>query len=143
MAQAKDGDTVKVHYTGRLADGAEFDSSQGGEPLEFTIGEGQVIPGFEDAVRGMEPGEKKTITIKSEDAYGPHRDELTTQVDRGQFPSGADPEVGQQYETVSKDSGQSFIMTVTAVRENQVTLDANHPLAGEDLTFDLELVEIE
>ncbi len=143
MAKAKNGDTVKVHYTGRLTDGTEFDSSTSSEPLEFTLGEGQVIPGFEEAVVDMTPGDKKTVTIPVDEAYGPHRDELITQVSRDQFPEGIDPEVGQQYEMVSNTDGQVFIMTVTDIADGQVTLDANHPLAGEDLTFDIELVEIE
>jgi FKBP-type peptidyl-prolyl cis-trans isomerase 2 len=142
MAQAKNGDTVRVHYTGKLEDGTVFDSSQDSEPLEFTIGEGEVIPGFENAVVGMEPGQKKTVTIPAEEAYGFRHDELMATVDRDQFPEEVTPEVGQQYE-MQRDDGETFIMTVTDITDNEVTLDANHPLAGEDLTFELELMEIE
>ncbi|GAB4516908.1 MAG: peptidylprolyl isomerase [Anaerolineae bacterium] len=141
MTQAKTGDTVRVHYTGKLADGTVFDSSREREPLEFTIGAGQVIPGFEDAVIGMSPQETKTATIPAEEAYGPHYPELVMVVGRESFPEGTRPEIGQQYQ-VALQGGQTLIVRVTEVAENTVTLDANHPLAGEDLTFDIELVEI-
>lgn len=142
MAQAKQGDTVRVHYTGKLEDGTVFDSSEGSDPLEFTIGEGEVIPGFENAVVGMEPGQKKTVTIPADEAYGFHQDELIATVGRDQFPDDVKPEMGQQYE-MQRDDGETFVMTVTEITDDEVTLDANHPLAGEDLTFDLELVGIE
>lgn len=142
MAQATNGDTVRVHYTGKLEDGTVFDSSQDSEPLEFTIGEGEVIPGFENAVIGMELGQKKTVTIPSEEAYGPHHEEMIATVDRGQFPDDVHPEIGQEYE-MQRDDGETFVMTVTDVTDDEITLDANHPLAGEDLTFDLELMGIE
>lgn len=140
MAQAKSGDLVKVHYTGRLDDGSVFDSSKGREPLEFTLGGGQVIPGFDEAVTGMNPGDEKTITIPSDQAYGPRRDEMTVVVDPSQFPDNIQPEVGQQLQM--SQNGQVAVVTVTDVSDEAVTLDANHPLAGRDLTFDLELVEI-
>lgn len=140
MAQARSGDTVRVHYTGRLDDGSTFDSSQGREPLEFTLGEGQVIPGFEDGVEGMSPGEEKTVTIPSDQAYGPRSDEMMLVVDRAQFPDHIRPEVGQQLQ-MSQD-GRVAIVTIVDVGDESVTLDANHPLAGQDLTFDLRLVEI-
>lgn len=140
MAEAKNGDTVRIHYTGTLNDGSVFDSSEGDEPLEFTLGSGQVIPGFEQAVEGMQPGDKKEVRIPSDDAYGAHNDEWVLVVDRENFPEHIEPEVGQQLEL--SQSGQSFTVTVTDVSENSVTLDANHPLAGQDLTFALELVEI-
>ncbi|HEX7243101.1 MAG TPA: peptidylprolyl isomerase [Longimicrobiaceae bacterium] len=140
MAQARSGDTVRVHYTGRLDDGSTFDSSQGREPLEFTLGEGQVIPGFEDGVEGMSPGEEKTVTIPADQAYGARRDEMMLVVDRAQFPDHIRPEVGQQLQ-MSQD-GQVAVVTIVDVDDESVTLDANHPLAGEDLTFDLRLVEI-
>lgn len=142
MAKAQNGDTVRIHYTGRLSDGSEFDSSAGGDPLEFTIGQNEVIPGFENAVTGMAPGEKKTVTIPCDEAYGPHRDEMTTLVERDQFPAGDTPEIGQQYEMVNQETGQSFVMTVAEIQDDGIVLDANHPLAGEDLTFDIELVAI-
>ncbi|NLX03986.1 MAG: peptidylprolyl isomerase [Phycisphaerae bacterium] len=141
MAQAKEGDTVKVHYTGKLKDGTVFDQSAGKEPLEFTIGEGRVIPGFEEAVKGMEPGQSKTVEVSSEEAYGPRRDEMILQVDRSRLPEDLDPEVGQQLQS-HQENGQTVILTVTDVSEQEVTLDANHPLAGQDLQFEIELVEI-
>jgi len=141
MAQAKEGDTVKVHYTGKLKDGTVFDQSAGKEPLEFTIGEGRVIPGFEEAVKWMEPGQSKTVEVSSEEAYGPRRDEMILQVDRSRLPEDLDPEVGQQLQS-HQENGQTVILTVTDVSEQEVTLDANHPLAGQDLQFEIELVEI-
>lgn len=140
MAEAKNGDTVRIHYTGTLDDGSVFDSSEGAEPLEFTLGSGQVIPGFEQAVEGMQPGDKKEVTIPSDEAYGAHNDEWVLVVDRENFPEHIEPEAGQQLEL--SQNGQSFVVTVTEVSDASVTLDANHPLAGKDLTFELELVEI-
>jgi FKBP-type peptidyl-prolyl cis-trans isomerase 2 len=141
MAQAKPGDTVKIHYTGRLEDGTVFDSSANREPLEFTLDGGQVIPGFEQAVVGMTPGESKTEKIPMDQAYGPHRPEMVLEVSRQQMPPELQPEVGQQLQ-VQQPDGQTIPVFVTEVTESTVTLDANHPLAGEDLTFDIELVEI-
>jgi len=141
MAQAKSGDKVQVHYTGRLTDGTVFDSSEGRPPLEFTVGEGQVIPGFENAVIAMEVGDKKTVEIPVDQAYGPSQDELVMPVPRDQFPPDITPEVGQQLQ-MGHPSGQTLVVTVTDVKEDIVTLDANPPLAGEDLTFDIELVAI-
>jgi peptidylprolyl isomerase len=140
MEQAKSGDTVRIHYKGTLEDGTVFDSSQGREPLEFTLGTGQVIPGFEQAVQGMTPGDKKAVTIPSEEAYGPRRDEQVMTVNRGDFPPHIEPEVGQQLQLQQGD--QSMVVRVAEVSDSQVKLDANHPLAGQDLTFELELVEI-
>jgi peptidylprolyl isomerase len=140
MAQAKAGDTVKVHYTGRLDDGSVFDSSQGRAPLEFTVGGGQVIPGFDEAISGMSPGEEKTVTIPAGQAYGPRRDELMLVVPRDQFPDDIEPQVGQQLQMTQ--GNQVAVVTITGMAEENVTLDANHPLAGQDLTFDLELVGI-
>lgn len=139
--KAKPGDTVRVHYTGKLDDGEVFDSSEDREPLEFTVGQGSVIPGFENAVEGMEPGEQKTETIPCEQAYGERRDELVIDVKREQLPSDLKPEVGQRLSVVQK-SGQSIPVVVAAVDEDNVRLDANHPLAGQDLTFTIRLVEI-
>ncbi len=141
MVQAKPGDTVKIHYTGRLEDGTVFDSSSDRDPLEFTINQGQVIPGFEQAVLGMTPGESKTEKIPMDQAYGPHREEMVLEVSREQIPPDLNPEVGQQLQ-IQQANGQSVPVFVTDVTDAQITLDANHPLAGEDLTFDIELVEI-
>jgi len=140
-AQAKTGDTIKVHYTGRLQDGTVFDTSIGSELLEFTLGQGQIIPGFEEAVIGMQVGESKTVTIPVDKAYGPHRDDLIFEVDRDELPPDINPEVGMQLQKNQGD-GSIAIVTITEVSETTITLDANHPLAGQDLTFDIELVEI-
>ncbi|SRR5579883_1426268 len=141
MAQAKAGDTVKVHYTGKLDDGTVFDSSVDREPLEFTIGSGNIIPGFEQAVVGMSLGESKTEIIPTDQAYGPHLDEMVVVVDRQQMPEEIDPQVGQQLQ-IQQQNGQVLPVVITDVSGASVTLDANHPLAGEDLTFDIRLVEI-
>jgi peptidylprolyl isomerase len=134
---AQAGDTVQVHYRGTLDDGSEFDSSFGGEPLQFTLGAGDVIDGFDEAVTGMQVGETKTVTIPAAEAYG-ERDESQTQVvPRSELPEGYEPEVGGQLQA---SSGQ--VVTILEVNPDTVTLDLNHPLAGEDLTFELELVSI-
>ena len=140
MAQARSGDTVRVHYTGRLDDERVFDSSDGREPLEFTLGEGRVIAGFEKAVEGMEVGEERTVTIPAAEAYGEHRTQMVATVPREQFPPHIEPKVGQQLQMTH--DGHNLPVRVTDVTGETVTLDANHPLAGENLTFDLELVEI-
>jgi len=139
--KAKSGDTVKVHYTGRLEDGTVFDSSHGREPLEFTVGEGQVIEGFEKAVVGMDVNESKTVDIPAGEAYGEYRDELLLEVDRGQFPSHIEPRIGQDLQ-IQEPGGVVFPVTVTRVTEGTVTLDANHPLAGKPLSFEIELVGV-
>jgi len=141
MVKAKIGDKVKVHYTGKLEDGTVFDSSREGEPLEFTIGSGEIIPGFEEQIIGMEEGEKKTFTIPPEKAYGPHREELIIEVRKEEFPPDITPEVGQHLQLRQPD-GHVFYVVVTDVQEDSVTLDANHPLAGKDLVFDVELLEV-
>jgi len=141
MAQAKKGDTVKVHYTGKLDDGTVFDSSLEREPLQFTIGEGQLIPDFEEGVVGLSPDESKTINIPADKAYGPHHEEMIMEVSRDQFPKDLEPRVDQRLQ-VSQPDGQSFVVLVTGVSETSVTLDGNHPLAGKDLAFDIQLVEI-
>lgn len=138
---AKQGDKVKVHYTGKLGDGSVFDSSVEREPLEFTIGEGMVIPGFEQAVVGLEPGASTETTIASENAYGPHSKDLVTEVPRERLPEGMEVTIGQQLQ-VSMANGQQAVVLVTDVQETSITIDANHPLAGQDLTFAIELVEI-
>lgn len=140
MTQAQNGDTVKVHYTGKLDDGTVFDSSAEREPLEFKLGDDQLIPGFEEAVVGMNAGESKTVKIVAEEAYGPHRQEMVLVVDRNEFPDDMDPTVGDQLRM--QQDGREFRVRVTDASEETVTLDGNHPLAGEDLTFDLQLVEI-
>jgi peptidylprolyl isomerase len=138
---AKEGSTVKVHYTGKLEDGTVFGTSIGSDPLEFTIGDGDVIPGFEQAVIGMKPGESKTVTIPAEEAYGPYDNDLVGEVARSELPEDIEPEVGMQLQG-TLESGAVIQYTVIAISESTVTLDANHPLAGKDLTFDIELVEI-
>lgn len=141
MSHPRPGDTVAVHYTGRLADGTVFDSSREREPMELTVGGGQVIPTFEEAVAGMQPGEARTITIPADQAYGPHREELMVSVERSEFPDHIEPAVGLALE-VRQEGGEAAIVRVAEVSGEEITLDANHPLAGEDLTFDLELVAI-
>ena len=141
MANAKDGDTVRIHYTGRLTDGTVFDSSEDREPLEFTLGEGQVIPGFEEAVRGMEEGESKTTEIPSDNAYGPRRDDLELQMPRDRLPEDLDPSVGDRLQMRTQD-GQTVEVLVTDVDDAGIRVDANHPLAGRDLEFDIEVVDI-
>jgi peptidylprolyl isomerase len=140
MAQAKQGDTVRVHYTGTLESGEEFDSSRGGDPLTFTVGAGTVIPGFDEAVAGMQVGEEKRVTIEPEDAYGPRREELTLRVPREELPADLQLHEGAQLRMEQGD--QVMIVTVRELDEESVTLDANHALAGEALTFDLRLVDI-
>lgn len=141
MTKAKTGDIVRIHYSGRLTDGTEFDSSTGREPLQFTLGEGQVIPGLEAHVEGMEPGTKSTVTIPPEAAYGPRRDEAIQTVARANVPPTLDIRVGAQLQARTAD-GNVMPITVVAMDEDSVTVDANHPLAGQDLVFDVELVEI-
>lgn len=141
MAQAQHGDTVKIHYTGTLEDGTVFDSSEGHEPLEFTLGSGQVIVGFEEAVTGMEAGEKKQVNIPVDKAYGQRNEEMVLQAPRDQVPPDINPEVGQQLQ-MGGPGGETVIVRVVEVTEEYITLDANPPLAGKDLTFDIELVTI-
>jgi len=142
MAQAKSGDTVKVHYTGKLTDGTVFDSSVEREPLEVTIGAGQVIPGFEKGIIGMAPGETKSISIGKDEAYGEHRQELTMEVNKSDFPESITPEIGQMLQ-MKNPNGDLIRVVVSEIKDDTVTIDANHPLAGKDLTFDLELVSID
>ena len=141
MTAAKSGDNVKVHYTGKLDDGRVFDTSVDKEPLKFILGDGQLIPGFENAVQGMTVGDKKTIKIPAEDAYGPHRKELLVEISKEQLPQGMNAEIGQQLQAKQPD-GQILVFTITDITEEKVMLDGNHPLAGQDLTFEIELVEI-
>ena len=139
--QAKDGDTVKVHYTGTLEDGTVFDTSVEREPLEFTLGEGTLILGFEEAVKGMQVGQSITVTIPAEEAYGPYRDELVLVIERDQLPEELEPEVGQQLPMQQTNNG-TIVVIVIDVSETTITVDANHHLAGKDLTFEIELIEI-
>ncbi|OGQ95281.1 MAG: peptidylprolyl isomerase [Deltaproteobacteria bacterium RIFOXYD12_FULL_57_12] len=141
MTAAKKGDTVRVHYTGKLADGTVFDSSAGRAPLVFKLGSGKVIKGFDEAISGMVPGAAKTVEIPAAKAYGPRHEEMVVQLDRRQFPADVEPEIGQRFE-MQQPGGQQIVVMVTAVSESEVTLDANPPLAGKDLIFDLELVGI-
>ncbi len=141
MQQVKNGDKVKVHYHGKLTDGSTFDSSEGREPLEFEVGSGAVIPGFDAGVTGMEVGQKKTVTIPVDEAYGPKQDDMIMEFPRDRFPEDMVPEIGMQL-NMSNGAGQNFPVVISEVQETTVMLDANHPLAGEDLVFDLELVEI-
>ena len=141
MAQAKKGDTVQVHYTGKLEDGTVFDTSRERHSLQFTLGNGQVIAGFENAITGMNIGESKTAVIPVEQGYGPRRDDMIVTIKRDTLPPDLTAKVGQRLEITQADD-QVMLVTVTGVTESSITIDANHPLAGKVLTFDLELVGI-
>ncbi len=142
MSKVKEGDSVRVHYTGKLTDGQVFDSSiSRGEPLEVKLGEGSLIPGFEKGLMNMEPQEKKTIVIPKEEAYGEKRKELFQSVPKSNLPEGLKPEVDMALVATNND-GSEKQLRVAEVNENDIVVDANHPLAGEDLTFELELLEI-
>lgn len=142
MQQAKQGDTVHVHYKGSLEDGTVFDSSEGSEPLQFTIGSGDVIPGFEEAIVGMSLGDQKRQTIPADEAYGARRDELVFQVEREQLPPNSDVSVGD-FLRIGFPDGRTANVQVAGLDDASVTLDANHPLAGKTLIFDLTLVSID
>ena len=141
MAQVKKGDTVKVHYHGKLTDGTTFDSSEGREPLEFEVGAGMMIKGFDDGVLDMNVGEKKTISIAPEDAYGPSDPDNIIEFPISNFPEDMKPEAGMQL-NMRDNTGNTFPVVISEVKEESVLLDANHPLAGKELIFDIELVEI-
>lgn len=141
MAQVKAGDIVKVHYHGKLTDGTTFDSSEGRDPLEFVVGQGQVIKGFDNALIGMTIGEKKSVHIPVDEAYGPAQPENMLEFPKSEFPEGAEPEVGMHMH-LSDNQGNVFPVVIAEVKENSVILDANHVLAGKDLIFDIELVAI-
>ena len=141
MTQVKTGDTVRIHYTGTLLDGSTFDSSEGREPLEFEVGSGQIIPGLDSAIPGMAQGDKKTVNVPCVDAYGPVQPGMRQSVARANIPEEIPLEVGLQLQMQSPE-GQVLPVTVVQIGEAEVELDANHPLAGQDLTFDIELVSI-
>jgi FKBP-type peptidyl-prolyl cis-trans isomerase 2 len=141
MQQAKKGDKVRVHYHGKLTSGETFDTSSGREPLEFEVGSGAVIKGFDEGVSGMEVGEKRTINISVEEAYGPRNEDMLIEFPKDRFPPDMKVEEGMQL-MMSDGSGQNIPVLVTEIKEDSVVLDANHPLAGEELIFDIELVEI-
>lgn len=141
MTEVKSGDVVRIHYTGKLTDGTEFDSSQGREPLEFQVGSGQIIPGLERGVEGMNVGDKDTVTIAADEAYG-QRDEAQVQsLPRSSIPEGIELAVGTRLQASTQD-GRQIALTVVDLNDEEVTVDANHPLAGHDLIFDVEVVEI-
>ena len=141
MEKAKVGDTVRVEYTGKFEDGQIFDSNKGKELLEFTLGEGKIIPGFEKAVIGMEVDEEKTVKIPPEDGYGEYIDGLVAEVEKERFPENLSLEVGRQL-VIPQENGNQLIVTITKVTDSKVTIDANHPLAGKTLVFDIKLKEI-
>jgi len=141
MSEAQHGSKVHIHYTGKLKDGTVFDSSDGREPLEFELGAGQVIPGLDKAMRGMEVGQSKTVTIPSDEAYGPHHPEGVHVVERESLPPNVDTDLGSRLQASAQD-GNVINLTVVAADDATVTLDANHPLAGRDLVFDVELVAV-
>jgi peptidylprolyl isomerase len=140
MEKAQKGDRVRVHYTGRLHSGEVFDSSRGKDPLEFEVGGGMMIAGFDKAVNGMQVGDQKTVEIPSAEAYGARREEMMIDIPRQQVPADINPQVGQQL--ALNNGGQQVPVTITEVTDEKIVLDANHPLAGKDLVFDIELVEI-
>ena len=142
MQEAKNGNQVKVHYHGRLNDGTTFDSSEGRSPLQFEVGAGQVIKGFEDGVLGMKEGEKKTVHIPVHEAYGEKSEDMIIEFPLDQFPADMKPEIGMQLNLRGQD-GRSFPVVISEVKKDLVVLDGNHPLAGKDLIFDIELVEIQ
>ena len=141
MQQVQSGDKVKVHYNGRLTNGETFDSSEGRQPLEFEVGSGMVIKGFDEGVAGMKVGDKKTLNIPFDEAYGPKNPEMIIEFPKEKFPTDMELEVGTPL-VMTGGSGEQFQVVVSQVKESSVLLDANHPLAGQDLVFDIELVEI-
>ncbi len=141
MAQANNSDTVRINYTGKLNDGTVFDSSEGRDPLEFKIGENTIIPTLETSVIGMAVGDKATVEVAAENAYGPHQPDAIQTVERSMIPAEVDLAIGAQLQATAPD-GQVLVLTVAEIEDTTVTLDGNHPLAGQDLTFDIELVEI-
>jgi peptidylprolyl isomerase len=141
MTQVKQGDTVTVHYKGKLDTGKVFYDSTDGDPLQFIVGNDSTIPGFDQAVTGMQPGESKTFDITAKDAYGPHEEKLVMTIDRKTLPQDLKPKIGDRLRLHRKD-GHAMGVSVIDISESRMTIDANHPLAGEDLTFDIQLIEI-
>ena len=141
MQQVKNGDTVNVHYHGKLTDGSTFDSSEGRDPLQFTVGSGQVIKGFDDALIDMKIGEKKTVNIPVDQAYGQRSDNMMMEYPKSDFPADMQPQVGLELH-MSDNAGNVFPVVIAEVQDEVVILDANHPLAGQDLIFEIELVSI-
>jgi len=142
MSKAKSGDTVSVHYTGKLEDGTQFDSSAGKDPLEFSIGAGDVLPAFDSAVEGMTVGDSKSVKIEAAEAYGRRHEQLIQDVPREHLPDDMQPAVGMQLQAQGQD-GQPIQLVVTEVKDETITVDGNHPLAGKDLDFDIKLVDIQ
>ena len=141
MSKVKHGDEIKVHYTCKSKDGEVLDSSTNGDPVQIKIGEGGIIPGVEKALIGMNPGESKTTEISAKEAYGPHKKELVVEVERNRLPENLAPQIGQKLE-IHQPNGQKIPVSIINVTESSIILDANHPLAGKDLIFDINLVEI-
>lgn len=141
MQTVQKGDTVKVHYHGKLTTGETFDSSEGREPLQFTVGNGDVIPGFDQGVMGMAKGDKKTVQIPVQEAYGERSEQMIFEIPKTQFPPDITPEEGMQL-MMSNGQGQSLPVSIVKIGDENVTLDGNHPLAGQDLIFDIELVDV-
>jgi peptidylprolyl isomerase len=141
MTKAKSGDTVKIQYTGRLDDNSVFETSVDRDPIQLIIGQGRTIPALEEAIIGMETGESKTVEISAEQAYGAYHEELVHTVSRKVLPADMEPKIGKRLKATSMD-GLAFSVTIRDISEKSVTMDANHPLAGKDLTFDIELVAI-
>ncbi len=141
MTKIKDGDNVKVHYTGKLSDGSVFDSSEGREPLAFTMGKGMMIPGFEKGVMGMQLNEEKTITLQPDEAYGEVREDMIAEVPKSQLPPDLKPQSGMELMSQTPD-GHQLVVRVMEVKEDSIVIDANHQLAGKELTFDIKVVEI-
>ena len=142
MAQAKAGDTVRVHYEGQLSDGTIFDSSLEREPIEFILGQDTVIPGFEQAVIGMEVGESKDVSIPPEDGFGEYSEDLVVNIEKSMLPPDINPELGMQLEVSSEEEETPRVFTIADIAEDSVTLDGNHPLAGKEIAFKIELLEI-
>ncbi len=142
MAKAKNGDKVKVHYTGKFEDGKVFDTSLDGQPLSFELGNGHVIQGFNDAVVGMEPGESKTVTISPDKAYGDYKKELVIKVEKSKLPPDADPQIGQKLSANHSGNDTKINFTIVEIEDDVLTLDANHVLSGRNLVFDIELVDV-
>lgn len=141
MAKAQNGNTVKVHYVGTLDNGSQFDSSTGREPLEFQIGEGMLLPKFEDAVIGLEPGESVNVSIPAEEAYGPKREDLVIKIEKDKLPPTISPEMGMKLQ-MNTPQGETLVLNIIEINDDSIVVDANHELAGEKLNFKIDLVEI-